>query len=477
MKKTVLIICICFLAVFTSASVLPLAGMIFYRGDQSGAEQRDLAAFPALISDAGLNLDFGSQFEDWFRDHFAFRSELAGANSTAMLSIFNSSPEESVVAGKDGWLFYAETVPDYCREERLDEYELARLVRTVKLESDYAESRGAAYIFASAPNKNSIYPEMMGTFFSQNKGESLLDRLNGALAAEGVAVCNPKDDLTAAKSLGQLYYRCDSHWNLLGSTVVWTSLTKRITEETGVTFEPSSRTADTLASGEREDDLLKMVRPMASTMAEECALDSSPENYKVKGRMSGLDDAVIETTCEAAQLRLLMFRDSFGRAMIHPLANSFAETVFVRSTPFDLYGRLEGYTGGLRTVVVREIVERNLTKLLETAPVVPAPVIDENTLSGINNLKRYDEARINVEKGSKRGDLVMYCGTVPEAEGCYTRIFVKAGEKYYEAFPFCDSSSELCGKAGCGFTLWLPEDAEAVITEIVAGCGGDDLNL
>lgn len=464
MNKATKIICICFIIVFTAAAILPFAGMIFKREDAAQAEQRDPSPFPAVVSEKGINTKFGEQFESWFADRFAFRSELADLNGRAKLALFNTSSEESVIAGKDGWLFYAETLPDYCREERLNDSQLSRLVTTLRLESDYAKSRGAAYVFAAAPNKNSVYPEMMGGLFSQNSGISLLDRLNAALEAEGIAVCDLKSDLIASKPLGQLYYTGDSHWNLLGSTVVWNSISEKVRSLTGVDLPESGRTLETLSHAAREDDLLKMVRPKDPETFEQYSLDSSEERYTVVGRMSGLDDMFINTECSSGVLRLVMFRDSFGRAMIKPLANSFGEAVFTRNT---YYPWARGDETDAKTVVVREIVERNLTKLLETAPAVPAARTGAADLPA--GARSIDHDKIKFEACGTLDGLVRYCGTA-DFDGESSRVFVKINGEYYEAFPFCDTLSELSENAKCGFTFWYPQsETDISIEEVMAG--------
>ena len=468
MNKTSKIICIIFTAVFVLAALVPLAGMIFTGGRVNDAEQRTPASFPEIVADGKLNLDFGSGFEDWFADRFALRSELADANGKAMLSIFGTSPEDSVVAGKDSWLFYADTVADYLREERLTDAELQRLVNSIKLESDYVRSIGGVYVFAAAPNKNSIYPEMMGPLFSQNEGNSLLERLNAALASEGVMICDLKQVLTDNKTSGQLYYTGDSHWNLYGSIFVRDALLEKIGSAAGINVSGDGRAKETLSDGEREDDLLKMVRPGEPKMFERFSNDSSAVNYKVKGRMASLDDMLIETSCEGTPLRLLMFRDSFGRALIQPLANTFSEAVFTRGVPFDIYGKAGLYDGELRTVVVREIVERNLTDLLKNAPVVPAPSVAEGS-EVLKSMTCCEKEMISVEKGTGSHGLVRICGIARGVDDSYSRVIVKAGGVYYEAFPFCDASSDLREEAGCGFTLWIVSESDVEIEAVYAG--------
>jgi len=86
-----------FIAVILLAAIVPLAAMPFYENKAADAEKRELAEFPVLIKDGAVNESFGTEFEDWFRDRFAFRSEMVNAGSAIMGEVFNSSSEDSVV--------------------------------------------------------------------------------------------------------------------------------------------------------------------------------------------------------------------------------------------------------------------------------------------------------------------------------------------------------------------------------------------
>ncbi|MBP5766629.1 MAG: hypothetical protein J6X47_06550 [Clostridia bacterium] len=372
-EKLYKIICAAFLGILAAAMIVPLAGMIFYdAGEAARAEQRTLEPFPEFRLTYADKKTFGEHFEAWFADHFAFRAEMVDADAAVMLDVFDSSPEDDVIAGKDGWLFYAETTKDFLGE-RFSEEDVEKLVEFIKNEQKTAAECGAGYVFAVAPNKNSIYPEMMAERYGSPCEESLLDRLTARLKEEGVTVCDLKETLISAKNRGILYYSGDSHWNLLGSTVAFEALADAVEKEVSVRPSGTSRTPETLSAGAREDDLLKMVRPLNAIREEAFSQDSSPDLYTAAQRIRSLDDTKIVTAGkEPSGLTLIMSRDSFGRALIKPLSESFAHSIFVRGNTFDIEAlaaeakkaAADEPSPGTGTVVIREIVERNLLTLV-----------------------------------------------------------------------------------------------------------------
>ena len=130
--------------------------------EQENTENRSLADFPSARTEEGkLNTSFFEQFEAWFTDHFALRSELVTAYGSLSKTVFATSAEDSVIIGKDGWLYYAETVPSATGVRSLSDAEIKKIVHTLEMANSYCELNGAKLIFACAPNKSSVYPDYL----------------------------------------------------------------------------------------------------------------------------------------------------------------------------------------------------------------------------------------------------------------------------------------------------------------------------
>lgn len=95
-----------FTAAILTACLLPIGANIFgYTA--VNRENRPLAREPQIVDRDGLNLEFPSDFDDYWQDHFGLREELVTAFHAATLAIFNDTLNEKVVAGKDGFCFTA----------------------------------------------------------------------------------------------------------------------------------------------------------------------------------------------------------------------------------------------------------------------------------------------------------------------------------------------------------------------------------
>lgn len=472
-----------YIVLFVSLAAIPLAGMPFYRNRAEGAEQRELAEMPKLTENRRLNADFPAEFEDYFQDHFAFRSELVNTGAEILLRVFRSSAEDRVICGKDGWLFFSETLPDYSGLETVSDARLARMKTVLRLEERFCREHGAAFLFVAAPNKNSVYPEYMAGQYLRAEEPSKLDRLQALLAQgekeEAVSFTDLKGLLLSCKQEGEpLYYSADSHWNLLGATCAYRGMMEEISRAASVSYEMYEQA--TFSAAEREGDLLKMVLPLDCLVREANAAYDIALTYRYEGRFRSIDDLTIRTRSEKTDgSALLMHRDSFGRALIPLLSEQFASAVYLRSTPFDLYHNIEG-----KTVVIHELVERNLDTLLSRAPVVPAAQLSEAEAdalfgpgsgagSAAASASDSDSARpgkvgkdgVAIVKAASNGLTQLYgYGIFPEKEESGYRVFAECDGRYYEGFPIYEEAlgEEYGEEAGrCGFSFYFEEGVAA----------------
>ena len=153
MKKAKLI----FISIFIVLCLVPSAGMLLF-GEAQPAANEVLAAKPAITTRSGeFNLSFLSDVSDYIADRFAFRQELATAWAGVNVKLFGTSVEEQVVLGRDGWLYFSDTLPDYMGQGMSDT-QLRYLANDLALMQEYIESQGKQCALTIAPNKNSIYP-------------------------------------------------------------------------------------------------------------------------------------------------------------------------------------------------------------------------------------------------------------------------------------------------------------------------------
>ena len=202
-------------AAFIGVCLVP-AVMTPFVGSSSSKEKRELAAVPKLTREGKLNTEFFSQFETYFSEHFAFRQQLVDINSRLATSLLKTSPDTDVISGRDGWLFYGETADDFLNINTLSRRAINNIHHNLRLIDNYCRENGADFIFFSAPNKNSLYPEYMPPNYVETSAPGNYEMLTEALSGERF-YCDMKAALSDADSSIPLYHKTDTHWNNLGA--------------------------------------------------------------------------------------------------------------------------------------------------------------------------------------------------------------------------------------------------------------------
>lgn len=354
-----------FTVLFLSACLVPSLAMIPL-GPSSAAANEHLAPAPRAVKpDGSPNWDLLSDAADYFSDHFAFRQELVTADSALKAAVFHTSAQPDVVLGRDGWLFYAETLDCYTGASTLTERQAYCAARSLRLAQDYVEKKGARFTFTIAPNKLSLYPEH-GPRGLERAGTTGADRLVEALAREGVAYTDLFGPLAAQEE--EMYLRLDSHWTNRGAALGHDLLL----ESFGLTGHAFDKAGSYQES--HRGDLYEMLYPASSRLDRQFEFAEALD-FTYTSPIRGADDLRIQTSSGAENGPLLLFRDSFGNALHGLMAESFSEALFVRATPYDL--RLMDQIGAQYVAV--ELVERNLSQLAQAPFVMPAPKLAELT--------------------------------------------------------------------------------------------------
>jgi hypothetical protein len=401
-------------------------GMLAFGPAEAAANER-LANKPKLIQKEKWNPDFLSDLAKYVGDRFFLRQELITARSRASARL-GSSTAEDVILGKRGWLYYAPTLADYCGTDGLSDEELAAIAHNLALMQEYCESIGAQFLFVSAPNKNTLYPEAMPGYRAAAVHD--IHRLFPLLEAAGV----PYADLYAA--FGQqpeiLYFAHDSHWNSRGAALAADVINASFGRGSDYFAQPFD------GEEAHRGDLYEMLYPAAED-PETDPVSSRGFRYTRKGSDTRPDSITIQTSGEGDGT-LLAFRDSFGNSLYPYLADSFAEARFSRLTAYDL---LLAEEMGADCVLV-ELVERNLVYLLQNVPVMPAPerpLPEPAAIAGEVRLER-------VQGGRAPEGCILVRGTLEESMGGLP-VYLSAGNRCWEAFRLEEG----------GFAAYLPADA------------------
>ncbi|MGN0591979.1 MAG: hypothetical protein ACI4JQ_01885 [Ruminococcus sp.] len=448
-KKSVA--CIAYMVLAFGVCVIPAAAMPFANTEQT-SENRVLSAMPSLLKEDGsLNKNWGTEFESYFSDHFAFRQNMADTYDRLVGSVLRTSVQKDVIIGSDDWLYYTPTVEDYINQAKVTETGAKHMSHVLEMMCDYAEAHGAKFVFTSAPNKNSVYGAYMPARYICSDEADTLTLLEEALADTDVCYCDLRTLLSekASESSTLLYHKWDTHWNNYGAQIAFDALMDTAgavhTDYTDIPYTVEQNW---------DGDLYQMIYPASDEKDSNMVYDYD-STYTYVGRFRSVDDLIIRTQCEGGQQSLLMFRDSFGRALIPFMAEDFASASFQRADHYPL----DSLESTPADVVIVEMAERNLTNLLGYAPQMPAPVC---TISEADRIPAdCTGAALSIEKS---GSYLHLYGTYDAAYADHDGIFVTISAEdgtgqTYEAFP-CYEYALLKEDVPCenGYSLYIPTE-------------------
>ncbi len=356
-----------FAAAFFVIVLIPLVCMPFVSEDVS-AEKRELAPAPSLMRDGAPNLNVLADTGDWFADHFALRGAMVDLDATIKQRVFMTSATDNVVVGSSGWLYYAGTLNDYQRRNRLSGHELANVAANLALIQEYVTAQGKGFAFAIAPNKNTLYPEQMPYYELPGEGEGNLERLRPLLDAAGVRTCDLQAAFEAQDAI--LYYQRDSHWNGEGALLAYRCIAPLLSTPV-TTFEGAQESV-----AGHVGDVDAMLHP--TTAQEEGDPHwSAADAWEYANEAASVEDDKIQThsTDPSARGTLLMYRDSFGNNLLPYFASAYAEATFTKLVPYDMGASA---LAGADDVVV-ERAERHIDFFATKPPYLPSP---ERAISG-----------------------------------------------------------------------------------------------
>ena len=431
MKNKILFIGI-FLALCLSLSI----GTLLFGPADAVANER-LAELPSIQTEDGrINTNYLSQLQSYVNDRFFLRQKLITLDRR-MSSLLGVSGESSVIAGKDGWLFFAETLDDYTGTNLMSSRELFSAASNVALMDEYCRTNGKEFTFIIAPNKNSLYGQFMpdyGVTAKTSNAKQFHDLLD-QLQVEYV------DLFTALGEIPEtLYFAHDSHWNSKGAALG----ADLINRSFGV--DSNYFGADFSQSATHEGDLYAMVFPGAQD-TERNPVYGGELNYTFTSKATQ-PDAIVLTTEGTGNGNLLCYRDSFGILLYPYLADSYASTKFSRSVSYDMTGS-EDY-------VAVELVERNLNYLIQNVPVMPSPVRKLELPAAVSGTAEASK----VENARAGSGCVQFMGTLPVKPDAASCVYVVCDGITYEAF--CLEND--------GFAVNVPEGAN--LQYVIYNIGG-----
>jgi hypothetical protein len=280
---------------------------------------------------------------DYFGDHFGLRSALIRAHALLSMRILRQSPSPTVIAGRAGWLYYAD-------DSALDDYQSATPMTAEELDAwraslvdtrDWLRSHGAALVFMVVPDKHVVYPEYVPAsihrLHAEYRGEQLVAYLR---THSDLAIVDVEGVLKARRTAERVYSTTDTHWNDRGVYTAYDALLREANRFVPgleplprVAFVPAERDqrGGDLAAMLGLDDLLheevlalQPRLPRRATLLEPADLH---EGYEVARVVTEVPDPTLP--------RAVIFRDSFMSGMIPFLSEHFSRAVYLWQNDVD----------------------------------------------------------------------------------------------------------------------------------------------
>ncbi len=413
-----------FIIAFFLICAFPLYGLLWYE-EPEVTENKVPAAFPAIwdAESGRLNINYMSEFGDWFSDHFAGRQEMVTANALVNGRWLKSSSENIVIVGRENWLFYRDSLADYQGTKRVTARGLNNIVTSLALIQEYVQRLGSQFLFVAAPNKNTLYPQYMLYYYPKRKSANTLELLEPLLAERGIAYADAKEMFKGENEI--LYHAGDSHWNNRGAAMVQELLLDSIGQPYTSVLDQTPEIREDF-----EGDLDTIFYPLARHREREWDY-SRYFHFTYDDGNPDTTQNHIETTNPIADGSLVMFRDSFGNSLVPFMADAFGKAYFTKTVPI----RVDETDQRKADVFILEIVERNLDQFQRMAPVMPAPQRDLETKT-ITAAEDAAYVEVTAYDTYEKLSGMVDANLTDDDSPVYVRLIGSQGERrIYEMFP------------------------------------------
>ena len=327
--------------IFILILFLPLISETFQIFKNENNEQRNLATKPVLSS--SNIFEFPKQYEAYYNDNFGFRSWLIHTGGKIKYYLFNSSSLETVSIGKDSWMFlsgsfYAIT-PDLTKSNLYSDNDLKQAVKGWEDRKHELAADSIEYYKAFWPDKHYIYSEFM-PFNMQLLNKDTIARCDQAIQylaqkKSDVHIIDVRQELLNEKKNHTVHLKHDSHWNAYGGFIAYTKLLKQMEIKFPELKPHPLEDFNVTWHEETGGDLVNMLGIKSTELKPTFILknDSSKtvvmpiDNYPIK-------TVIYENKAASSNLTLLVFRDSYTKALEQYLTLHFKKIVLIWDTPY-----------------------------------------------------------------------------------------------------------------------------------------------
>ena len=280
-----------------------------------------------------LDWNFPQKFGAHYGKNFGLRKQLLRLHAIALHRFLRQSPSDKVLYGKDGWLYYADdsSLEDYRSLEPYKPTDMDVWRQVLETRQAWLAKRGIKLITVLACDKYVIYPEHLPDGYRRKDTTYRVDELAAHLQKSSLTIVPLHQPLLAGKS-DRIYHRTDTHWNDRGAFIGYREILKAMNLKP-LEYTPAIRTTEGwdlarmigIADLFQEED--RHLLPVAPRRAKIVDIDRPDPTWNVGRVTLEVDDPALP--------KLVMFRDSFGSALVPFLAEHFRRSTFLWQHEFD----------------------------------------------------------------------------------------------------------------------------------------------
>lgn len=361
------IIQVVFIMAFAFLIFLPV---LFFNFSQTVSQQenRNLAPKPVFIKNKFLNKNIFSECDDYFQDHFGFREQLIFVNNKNPLKVEQSISNKQVLEGKDRWYFYlyGGNLKDFCKRNLLNSAELESFANKVKNTVAWCKEQNILCLFLICPNKHSVYEEYFP--FDRPNGITRADQITKVFDELNVDYIFPRDFLISQKKNYDipLYYEAGTHWNSLGSFIVYSLLKQKLSDFfPNIKFpEPNWKIA---SIDQTANDTVLFLAGLDPNLRLSSTTRFQIENGNISEYCSYIkNDGVNGVHTQGADKKLpraLIYRDSFFAALEPFVSPLFSEAEYIWK---NFQEEDKNYVLQYKPdIIIFEVVERNAPTIVQ----------------------------------------------------------------------------------------------------------------
>lgn len=348
---------------FVAGISLPLVTM--WSGNGSNSEQRNLASFPSTDLKSGSIYRFPAGFEAYVNDRFGFRNWLLDVQGKLSYELFHRSGSSRVIAGKQDWLFYTDdgSLQDMQRTDPFSAADLRNWKASVEQRGAWLSEKGIQYRLVVAPDKQTIYPEMLPARMF-GAGPTRLEQLLAYMGPSPYVVdTHPALIERKPVAAGRLFFHTDTHWTSYGAYLGYRRLMDSLSGQVKANSMMLADSAFVTQHGGGPTDLSTMIRLPRAEANEGADISGRIDCLRQSQALPplGIDVSRLQgysaTVCNGQKGTALVFHDSFMTAMSPYISSQFGRVVYVWARPdSDMLVRMVAQEKP--DVVIEERVER-----------------------------------------------------------------------------------------------------------------------